>query len=437
MFWHLLAHWLSFFFPVFYKKIEGRNIHYLHKKGPAIIAMNHPNAFTDPIIISHLTYPLRLKYMARGDAFKPGLVTFLLESMGIVPIYRMRDGGKEGLKKNDESYQRVNALLGKNKKVIVFAEGLCVQERRLRPLKKGVARMVFGAYEFLQNDSLTIIPVGINYNQPDAFRSKVFYNVGEPIPVKDYVELYRENPARAQTKLLTDLSQRMKELITHVDNPVNDVAMLQIETLCMEDRLREKQLKPTLANELTVLKELTHTLNQGEQHHPGIVSEFREKAAEYFHLLKTHRLRDWVIRPGHQSSINTFGITFRLFILFLGAPLYLAAFLLNYPAMFLTHAITSRRIKSVEFYSSVAIGIAMLLFTIQYAIWFILASQIVESVFGPYLVCLFAFLSGWFALFYYPYFKKTRALLYCLIHKDIYAMLRQKREVLVAILNKF
>ncbi len=124
MIWHLIRYLLSFAIPAYYKRVEGKNVKNLNTGGPAVIAMNHPNAFMDPICITYVSYPLRLKYMARGDAFKPGLVSFLLDQIGIVPIFRLRDGGKEGLQKNDESYKRVNQLLKRNAKIIIFAEGL-------------------------------------------------------------------------------------------------------------------------------------------------------------------------------------------------------------------------------------------------------------------------------------------------------------------------
>ena len=74
MVWHLLKYWASFFIPAFYKRVQAKNIKNLQVKGPVIIAMNHPNAFTDPVAITYVSYPQRLKYLARGDAFRPGLV---------------------------------------------------------------------------------------------------------------------------------------------------------------------------------------------------------------------------------------------------------------------------------------------------------------------------------------------------------------------------
>ena len=83
MIWHTLRYLLSFLLPVFYKRTQIKNLDAITAKGPVIIAMNHPNAFTDPIYIAYLAYPQRVSYMARGDAFKPGLIAYLLEKIGI------------------------------------------------------------------------------------------------------------------------------------------------------------------------------------------------------------------------------------------------------------------------------------------------------------------------------------------------------------------
>ena len=186
MLWHTFKYYLGFVIAAFFKRAQIKNAHYLKVKGPIIIAMNHPNAFMDPVAFSALVYPPKVNYLARGDTFKKGLITHVLESLGIIPIFRIQDGGKEGLKKNDESYTKVNTLLKKNKKIIIFAEGLCVQERRLRSLKKGVPRMIFGAMETNQLDNLIVVPVGINYTNPSQFRATLFCNVGEPIKMIDY-----------------------------------------------------------------------------------------------------------------------------------------------------------------------------------------------------------------------------------------------------------
>lgn len=439
MIWHILRYWISFVLPVFYKRIQGRNIKNIKVKGPVIIAMNHPNAFTDPILITHLSYPIKVKYLARGDAFKPGFAAWFLSRLGIVPIFRIQDGGREGLKKNDEAYSMVNALLKKNSKIIVFAEGLCIQERRLRPLKKGVSRMIFGAYEYLgENNNLTVLPVGINYSKPDKFRSTAFYNVGEPIPVKDFIAEYRENPAKANNNFLQILAPKMKELITHINNPQNDEAVYQVEILCKKDILKERGLTfRDMYNDFTVLKELTEKVNTSEIERPELLSEFKTKAKDYFNLLKKNNLRDWLISPRQKYKQSLLHLFCRTLLLILGMPVFITALIGNYLPYILTERLARKIVKNNEFYSSFAIALGMIFFMLNYVLWFVISYSFSESIFPPLFICSTLIVCGWTALYYRPFTKKTLGLFRIARNKKLYDELFEKRKELLSLINKF
>ena len=101
--------------------------------------------------------------------------------------------------------------------------------------------MIFGAYEYLgDNNKLTVVPVGINYSKADKFRSNVFYNVGDPIQVKDYIADFKENPAKANNSFLQLLAPKMKDLVTHINDPKNDETVYQVEIICKKDILKER-----------------------------------------------------------------------------------------------------------------------------------------------------------------------------------------------------
>lgn len=438
MIWHFLKHWTSLILPVFYKRIQGHNIKNLRVNGPVIVAMNHPNAFTDPVVITQVAYPPRLKYMARGDAFKPGLITWLLEAIGIVPIYRIQDGGREGLQKNDDAYRRVNAFLKHNHKVIIFAEGLCVQERRLRPLKKGVARMVFGAYDFLGHDKLTVVPVGVNYSKPDKFRSNILYNVGEPIYVRDYIKEYQQNPARTYNKFLEELASQMKGLITHIDDPANDEAVYMLEKLLKKDLIKQKGLNYSdLSHQLLVLKEITSRVNQAAKNQNPALSEFKTTAGEYFDLLNKHGLRDWLVNPLQNKWVNYPMLLFRGAILLAGLPLYAFGLLGNLLPMILTDHFARKINNKPEFYSSFAIALAMVFMLINYLLWFFIPYAFSQSVFPPLILCNLLIFGGVFSLWYHPFLLKALGLARFLKNTELAKALKMKREYILSLVNKF
>ena len=129
--------------------------------GPKIIACNHPNSFFDAINIA-VHYPKPIYFLARGDAFNKPLVAAFLKSLHLIPIYRLSEG-KENLSKNTETFDHCMALLKKNHTILIFSEGICVNEWNLRPLKKGTARLaLLACNEGISN--LQIIPANINYS---------------------------------------------------------------------------------------------------------------------------------------------------------------------------------------------------------------------------------------------------------------------------------
>lgn len=438
MIWHILRYGISFLIPTFYRSVQAKNMHRLHKKGPAIIAMNHPNAFTDPIAFTYVGYPLRTWYMARGDAFKPGLIAAILENIGIVPIFRIQDGGREGLKKNDEAYRRVNRLLEHKRKVIVFAEGLCIQERRLRPLKKGVARMVFGAAELSGVEDLLVYPVGVNYSQPNEFRSTLFYNIGEPIAIKDFKDLYHENPARANNRFLQELETRMKGLITHIDNENYDEAVYMAETLRKHELLRQAGLDPSdLADDFEVLKGITEKVNSAVVEQPVLVDDFMTQGKNYFKELEQNGLEDWLLDPSRNIMPTSIKLFRRYLLLAIGFPIHLCGLAGNYLPVVLSGFLAGKVAKKKEFYSSMWLGFSIFIFLIWYLLVFFAVYAASDTVLPP-LLTLFVFgLGGWFSLHYVPFLHKTRVVARALRSPDKLDLMRKKRQHLVELINKF
>ena len=436
MLWHILKYYMCFVIAAFFKRSQIKNAHHFKVKGPVILAVNHPNGFMDPIVLSTLGYRPRLRYLARGDAFKKGLVTAMLESLGIIPIYRIQDGGKEGLKKNDATYERVNTLLNKNKKIMIFAEGLCIQERRLRPLKKGVPRMIMGIMESGKLDDLIVVPVGINYTDPSQFQSAVFCNVGKPSKMIDYMAAYKESPAKTMNQFLADLTPRMKELIVHINHPRSEEVISHLEEIYRFDYYKHKKYSlSNLEHDFNFSNHIVEIINKAEEAQPEKVKELHHKTTHYFSVLKKHNLKDWLISPHKQHLINYGVFILRLLFLIATLPIYLRGLIASYLPYKLTDIITKKKVKIVEFKASFNMGIGAVLFLLYYNLQFFVVKAIAPNAWWALLFLVVSVLTSMFCLKISPFRKKTWGILRILKLKsaqpDLIKMLEHQRKEII------
>jgi hypothetical protein len=146
---------------LFCNKIHLKNKQLFTTKGPLLIIANHPNSFLDALIIGSY-YHRRVYFLARGDAFKKPIHRFILESLNMIPVYRLREG-KAYLHLNAYAFNKSIDLLSKGYAVLVFIEGICINSNELQPFKKGTARILEGIQKL--NIQPKIHLAGIAYNQ--------------------------------------------------------------------------------------------------------------------------------------------------------------------------------------------------------------------------------------------------------------------------------
>ena len=125
---------------IFCEEIRIINKAITKENGPLLIVANHPNSFLDAIIIGSI-YKRRVHFLARGDVFKRPLFGYLLRSIGMIPIFRAREG-KEHLHKNASTFDESVQIIQNGGAVLIFIEGLCLHTNSLLPFKKGASRIV-------------------------------------------------------------------------------------------------------------------------------------------------------------------------------------------------------------------------------------------------------------------------------------------------------
>jgi 1-acyl-sn-glycerol-3-phosphate acyltransferase len=199
------------------KKIKIVGKENIPKKGAVLFVVNHPNGLIDPLLVT-TNIPRINNYLVRAASFKNKWVKQFLASLNLMPIYRIRDGASE-LGKNKEIFEQCFSIFKKGGTLIIFPEGSHNKKRTIRNLSKGFTRIVFGALEKYPELEITIIPVGLTYQNASHYPAKVAIHFGKPISAKKFYT--KKELAISVVKLKNEVSCQLKKLSVHINDDEN------------------------------------------------------------------------------------------------------------------------------------------------------------------------------------------------------------------------
>jgi 1-acyl-sn-glycerol-3-phosphate acyltransferase len=217
-FFHLI---LRFWMRIHFKRIFIQSLKHVPRKGAAILACNHPNSFLDAIAVA-LVLKRNIHFLVRSDVFRKPLAAAILKRLNMIPIYRLEEG-VENLERNKGTFDLCNSILDKGGIILIFSEGNCVVEKRLRSLRKGTARIWLGAMDHRGwKNPIPVIPVGVNYTHPYYFRSELILNFGKACVFGDLETVWKNEPAKA-IRLFNDvLFEGMQRELLIIPQPSAD-----------------------------------------------------------------------------------------------------------------------------------------------------------------------------------------------------------------------
>lgn len=216
MLYYLLRPFTRFAFLIFYRKIHIVGKELIPAQGPVLFACNHTTAFIDPCLLACFQ-PRILHFITRGDVFKHPVANFILRAIHMLPIFRFKDG-YGNLKNNAQTFEETYQLLHRGAAVIIMAEGGMAQSTQLREVKKGPARMIYGALEKYPMDDIQIIPVAINYSRAEKGRSDVSIIFQKPISAKSCQEPNDLESKKAILALTLKIRDALSEVVVHIDS---------------------------------------------------------------------------------------------------------------------------------------------------------------------------------------------------------------------------
>ena len=395
MLYYIVKPFVNLYSRIFFSKIYFTGLDKLPDNQPLILAVNHPTAFLEPILIGAFSKHGR-NFILRGDMFKNGwLVESFLRSVKCIPIYRRQDG-IANLKKNEGILAYCYQLLNKGESLLILAEGESKHEKRLRPIQKGTARMAFGAYEKYARKDIAVVPVGINYSNSHEFRSMIFGEFGPPISILDFYKSHQENPRKAIKELTDRLSEELQKRVIHIAKEEDDeVANRLLEVL--ENSQMEKP-SPLISYQPSRLPEFIALINRFNALERKAKTDLKTKVNDYFKKLKQLGIKDIGVAQSHYFNIPL------TLVLLIGLLPFLIGIAGNFLPIRLSKIYADKNIKQIKFHASVRFTIS----TFAYLFYYLILLLISWLWLNQWLFILVAILPlfGYFSMFWLDYFKR-------------------------------
>ncbi len=216
MVYQIIRLWATLFLRLYFRKTIVYGLEHIPRKGPLIVASNHPSAFMEASIMGTiLGRPLH--YLVRGDMFHPKF-QWLFDWTNQIPIYRQKDG-ISNLRKNASSFELTYRKLADGEAVLIFPEAKTILEKRMRPIQRGTAHLAFGTLPFVkEGEELYILPVAVNFTEPRLPGTDVVVKFGAPFLTERATREDRD----AIDRFTNRLSDAMSPLIIQIREEENE-----------------------------------------------------------------------------------------------------------------------------------------------------------------------------------------------------------------------
>ena len=212
----------------YYPRIEVTGGGLIPRTGPVLLVANHPNSLIDPVLLGIAAdRPVRL--MAKAPLFEIPVFGAALRALGMVPAYRGTDDARQ-VAKNVESLAAAARQLARGQVLGIFPEGKSHDVAQLAMVRSGAARLAMMAVAAGARD-LRVVPVGLNYERKERFRSAVWIKVGRPIDAARWWRMHEGDEHRAMRALTQEIGARLRHCVTHLDDPAWESLLDEVEAM--------------------------------------------------------------------------------------------------------------------------------------------------------------------------------------------------------------
>jgi len=412
---------------LYFRKI---NINFYEEfpKGKSILFVaNHPSSFMDALLIAaFIKRPLH--FMSRGESFNSPWKRWIFSYFNMHPIYR-KEHSPGLVSKNTSLINGFQQLLLSKHSILIFPEGISHVEPWLYPLKTGAARVILGAEE---NDSeeILLVPIGLNYENPHRFRSKVIANFGKAIDLAKYRKEYSQNKRKAVHQLTEKIKSELENLIFNIENEELHKFVPVVQSLYERELVQNSPITlPKEKKRFRIRKDIILGMHFFEKKFPSRSKHIKKGLREYQKMLKFNSVKDnWL--DSKYPYFARFKPIYTVLYYVLGFPLFLYGLINHLGPMIMPRFIVKAIIKRPDFRGSLLLAFGALCFLIFYMLQFSLLISLTGSVFWAIIYLISLPITGCFALYYFRDFLRDKDMI-------MFKIFLQKDQNLLAYLKSY
>jgi 1-acyl-sn-glycerol-3-phosphate acyltransferase len=372
MLYRILKFIITIGIRLYYKEVRVNNLEHLPASGPVIIVANHPNTLMDAWVIGMLS-KRPIYYIAKGTLFNSKWKLKILRGLKMIPINRSGEQKSVGVD-NTETFRECYELLERGEMIVIFPEGTSYRERVLRELKSGAARIALEA-ESRNNGKLglKLVAIGLNYSQPEKFRSNIFIDVDKPELLSEYVDVYKENAREATKKLTAHLRRRLEKVLLTAESREEERLLEQLYQLLSSKYIPEKN--KGVKKDVDKMKAIKDRFDELKLLEPWTLNAISLKMrAIQWKLDKMHIRADFLDRK-FRSVLFYRQLFLSICFIVLALPVFLVGVIHNAFQYYFADKLILRLTKDIEYYAPLAVLLGLFLYPAVYGSFLVAASK--------------------------------------------------------------
>jgi hypothetical protein len=154
-------------------------------------------------------------FFAKAPLFDVPVFGSLMSTLGMVPAYRGQDD-KAQVRKNLETLDVGANYLQKGEAVGIFPEGKTHDREGVEQVRSGAARIASAAFQ--GGAAFVIVPLGLNYERKERFRSSIWVRVGEPVDAAKIFRDHADEERKAMRLVTEEIDSRLKQAVIHLED---------------------------------------------------------------------------------------------------------------------------------------------------------------------------------------------------------------------------